>query len=190
MWPAMYVVFIGPPGAGKGTQAQRLIEMLAIPHVSTGDMLRQAISQGSELGKQAADFMQAGELVPDELVLQIIGECLDNPKMAGGCLFDGFPRNVDQAAALDQLMQKRGTPIGLVLELQVENDELQRRMLARKRPDDTPETIKQRLEVYKNQTAPVLQYYADRQLLSAIDGSGTPDEVFERIRHCVSQRQS
>ena len=103
----MFVVFIGPPGAGKGTQAQRLIELLNIPHVSTGDMLRQAISQGSELGKRASDFMQAGELVPDELVLQIIGECLDDPKMASGCLFDGFPRNVDQAQALDQLMEKR-----------------------------------------------------------------------------------
>ena len=183
----MFVVFIGPPGAGKGTQAQQLIELLKIPHVSTGDMLRQAISQGSELGKRASDFMQAGDLVPDELVLQIIGECLDDPKMKSGCLFDGFPRNVDQAKALDELMKTRSTPVNLVLELQVDSDELIRRMLARKRPDDTPETIAQRLEVYKNQTAPVLQYYADRELLATIDGSGTPDEVFARIRQCVSK---
>jgi adenylate kinase len=182
----MFIVFIGPPGAGKGTQAQRLIELLNIPHVSTGDMLRQAISQGSDLGKKAADYMQAGELVPDELVLQIIGECLDDPKMATGCLFDGFPRNVDQAQALDQLMKQRGTPLNLVLELQVDSDELKRRMLARKRPDDTPETIAQRLEVYKNQTAPVLQYYAESGLLASIDGSGTPDDVFERIRQRVT----
>lgn len=181
----MFIVFIGPPGAGKGTQAERLIELLKIPHVSTGDMLRQAISQGSELGKKAADFMQAGELVPDELVLQIIGECLDDPKMAAGCLFDGFPRNVEQAEALDQLMAKRGTPVNLVLELQVESDELVRRMLARKRKDDTPDTISQRLEVYKNQTAPVLKYYGDRGLLASIDGSGTPDDVFGRIRERV-----
>jgi len=182
----MFVVFIGPPGAGKGTQAQRLIELLKIPHVSTGDMLRQAISQGSELGKRASDFMQAGELVPDELVLQIIGECLDDPTMASGCLFDGFPRNVDQAQALDAVMEKRKTPVNLVLELQVDSDELVRRMLARKRPDDTPDTIAQRLEVYKNQTAPVLQYYADRGLLATIDGSGSPDDVFGRIRQRVS----
>ncbi len=185
----MFVVFIGPPGAGKGTQAQRLIELLNIPHVSTGDMLRQAISQGSELGKRAADFMQAGELVPDELVLRIIGQCLDDPKMAHGCLFDGFPRNVEQAQALDELMQKRQTPVDLVLELQVDSDELIRRMLARKRPDDTPETIAQRLEVYKNQTAPVLKYYAERGLLATIEGSGTPDDVFERIRRCVAERK-
>ena len=182
----MFIVFIGPPGAGKGTQAQRLIELLNIPHVSTGDMLRQAISQGSELGKRAADFMQAGELVPDQLVLGIIGECLEDPKMASGCLFDGFPRNVDQAKALDELMQRRNTPIDLVLELQVDREELLRRMLARKRPDDTPETIAQRLEVYKNQTAPVLAYYVDRGLLATIDGSGTPEEVFERIRQRVT----
>ncbi len=182
----MFVVFIGPPGAGKGTQAERLIQLLNIPHVSTGDMLRQAISQGSELGKKAADFMQAGELVPDQLVLQIIGECLDDPKMASGCLFDGFPRNVDQANALDGLMEKRNTPVGLVLELQVDSDELVRRLLARKRPDDTPDTIAQRLEVYKNQTSPVLAYYAERGLLATIDGSGSPDDVFERIRQRVS----
>ncbi len=183
----MFVVFIGPPGAGKGTQAQRLIELLSIPHVSTGDMLRQAISQGTELGKRASDFMQAGKLVPDELVLRIIGQCLDDPKMTRGCLFDGFPRNVDQAKALDQLMQDRQTPVDLVLELQVDSDELVRRMLARKRPDDTPETISERLVVYKNQTAPVLEYYRDKGLLATIEGSGTPDDVFERIRQCVVQ---
>lgn len=181
----MFVVFIGPPGAGKGTQAQRLIELLSIPHVSTGDLLRQAISQGTELGAQAQGFMQAGKLVPDELVLGIINECLDDPRLSQGCLFDGFPRNVEQAAALDALMAKRGTPLDMVLELQVDSDELIRRMLARKRPDDTPTTIAERLEVYKNQTAPVLKYYADRQKLTTIDGSGTPDDVFERIRGAV-----
>jgi adenylate kinase len=182
----MFVVFIGPPGAGKGTQAQRLVELLRIPHVSTGDMLRQAISQGTELGKQAQGYMQAGKLVPDALVLQIINECLDDPRLEQGCLFDGFPRNVEQAKSLDQLLAHRGTPLNLVLELHVESEELVRRMLARKRPDDTPETISERLVVYTNQTAPVLQYYADRQLLRKIDGSGTPDDVFGRIRVSVA----
>ena len=155
----MFVVFIGPPGAGKGTQAQRLVELLNIPHVSTGDMLRQAIGQGTQLGNQAQGYMQAGKLVPDELVLQIINECLDDPRMKQGCLFDGFPRNVQQAESLDQLLAQRGTPLDMVLELQVDSEELVRRMLARKRPDDTPDTIAERLRVYQNQTAPVLQYY-------------------------------
>jgi adenylate kinase len=183
----MFVVFIGPPGAGKGTQAQRLVELLGVPHVSTGDMLRQAISQGTELGKQAQGYMQAGKLVPDELVLQIVNECLDDSRMQKGCLFDGFPRNVEQAEALNQLLAQRGTPLNMVLELQVDTQELVRRMLARKRPDDTSETISERLIVYKNQTAPVLQYYAQRSLLTAVDGSGTPDDVFARIKASVGR---
>lgn len=178
----MFIVFIGPPGSGKGTQAQRLVELLNIPHVSTGDMLRQAISEGSELGKQASAYMQAGELVPDELVLRIIDERLNDSDMESGCLFDGFPRNIEQARALDGLMEKRGTPIDVVLEINVEDEELIRRMLARQRADDTSETIAQRLRVYRDQTAPVLRYYAERGLLATIDGQGTPDEVFARIR--------
>jgi len=181
----MFVVFIGPPGAGKGTQAQRLVELLNIPHVSTGDMLRQAISQGTQLGSQAQGYMQAGKLVPDELVLQIINECLDDPRMKQGCLFDGFPRNVQQAQSLDQLLAQRRTPLNMVLELQVDSEELIRRMLARKRPDDTPDTIAERLLVYQNQTAPVLKYYAQHELLKVIDGAGTPDDVFGRITTSV-----
>lgn len=183
----MFIVFIGPPGAGKGTQAQQLIELLDIPHVSTGDLLRQAIADGTELGKQASDFMQAGKLVPDELVLGIIDERLNDPKLKSGCLFDGFPRNVDQAKALDQLLKKRGTPVNMVLEIQVPANELVTRLLARKRPDDTPDTIANRLEVYRDETAPVLDYYASRNLLHRIDGVGTPDDVFARIEQSVTE---
>lgn len=183
----MFIVFIGPPGAGKGTQAQQLIELLDIPHVSTGDLLRQAIADGTELGKQASDFMQAGKLVPDELVLGIIDERLNDPKLKSGCLFDGFPRNVDQAKALDQLLKKRGTPVNMVLEIQVPANELVTRLLARKRPDDTPDTIANRLEVYRDETAPVLDYYASRNLLHRIDGVGTPDDVSARIEQSVTE---
>ncbi len=182
----MFIVFIGPPGAGKGTQAQRLIELLKIPHVSTGDLLRQAISDGTELGKKASEYMQAGKLVPDELVLGLIDQRLNDPALKAGCLFDGFPRNVDQAKALDELLEKRGTPLNLVIEIRVDKDELVKRLLARKRPDDTPETIAHRLEVYRDETAPVLDYYAKKQLLCSIDGLGTPDEVFSRIKQCVT----
>ncbi len=186
----MFIVFIGPPGAGKGTQAAQLVKLLNIPHVSTGDLLRQAIADGTELGQKASEYMQAGKLVPDELVLGMIDQRLNDPALKTGCLFDGFPRNVDQAKALDQLLQQRETPLDMVLGIQVATDELVTRLLARKRPDDTPDTIAHRLEVYRDETAPVLDYYASQDLLCRIDGLGTPDEVFARIKKCVTDYQA
>ncbi len=188
----MLVVFIGPPGAGKGTQARRLAADLGVPHLSTGDILRHAIERDTPLGRQAASFMNQGRLVPDSVVIDIVGQRIAEPDCAGGCLLDGFPRTIEQARALDELLQGRAASIDIVLELRVDRKELLRRMLSRSqlegRADDTPETIAQRFEVYGRQTEPLLDFYRDRKVLRSVDGMGTPDEVFARIRACVAAK--
>jgi adenylate kinase len=185
----MRIVFVGPPGAGKGTQAKRLIDHLSIVHLSTGDMLRQARADGTELGRKAAEYMDSGGLVPDELVVGIVVERIGQPDCRGGCLFDGFPRTMVQAETLDAELEKRGTPLDLVLELKADPAELSRRMLERAeiegRADDTPETIANRMQVYQKQTAPLLDHYRKQGKLVSVDGMGTPDEVFQRIREAV-----
>jgi len=190
----MLIVFIGPPGSGKGTQCKRLIEHLQIPHLSTGDLLREAKAKGTSLGQLAAQYMDQGRLVPDPLVLAMVGEKLNEPEFAGGCLFDGFPRTLQQARALDEELTKRGTPLNLVLELRADEQELIARMLRRseeeKRADDNPQTIAHRLEVFRQQTAPLLDYYRFRGVLTVIDGMGTPDEVFQRIKTAVESRRA
>jgi adenylate kinase len=190
----MLIVFIGPPGAGKGTQAKRLLEYLGIPHLSTGELLREAKHADSPVGRLAAQYMDGGRLVPDPLVLTMVGEKLQDAKYAPGCLFDGFPRTLQQARSLDQSLEQRGTPLDLVLELKADENELIARMLKRaaaeRRADDNPETIAQRMEVYRKQTAPLLAYYRDQGKLETINALGTPDEVFERIRRVVDARRS
>lgn len=185
----MLLVFIGPPGAGKGTQCQRLLAYLDIPHLSTGALLRVAITAKSELGRMAAQYMDGGRLVPDPLVLEMVGERLSQPQYAKGCLFDGFPRTLQQARSLDETLQARGTPLSLVLELKADENELISRMLKRaaaeKRVDDNPQTIAERMDVYKRQTSPLLDYYRKQGVLATIDGMGTPDEVFSRIQAAV-----
>lgn len=183
----MRIVLIGPPGAGKGTQAQRLVDDLQIPHLSTGDMLRAGREAGSELGLLAAQYMDRGQLVPDELVVGIVDQRLQQPDCQNGYLLDGFPRTVPQADALNELLQQRNTKLDLVLELNVAEEELIERLLQRKRPDDTRETIAERLQVYQKQTSPLLEYYSARGLLASIVGQGTPEEVYERLREAASQ---
>ena len=189
----MLIVFIGPPGAGKGTQAKRLVEHLGIPHLSTGDMLRQARQDGTELGKIAAQHMDSGRLAPDSLVIDVVSERVEQRDCRDGCLLDGFPRTLGQAQALDECLARLGTPLDMVLELAVDQQELVRRMTKRaeieNRQDDNPETIARRFEVYRTATKPLLQYYQHRGLLRSIDGAATPDEVFERIKRCVDETE-
>jgi adenylate kinase len=181
----MRLVFIGPPGAGKGTQAARLTSDLGIPHLSTGDMLRQAKQEGTEVGQLAAEYMDHGLLVPDPVVVAVVGERLESPDCARGCLFDGFPRTVGQAQSLDEYLTAAGTPLDGALFLNVDRDELLRRLLARGRGDDELETILRRFDQYQIQTAPVLEYYRERGILRSIDGAGAPEEVYQRIRAAI-----
>jgi adenylate kinase len=181
----MRVILIGPPGVGKGTQSQRLVTHLAIPHLSTGEMLRNAIAQGTEVGKLSATYIEQGKLVPDPIVLRIMAERLDQPDCRRGYLLDGFPRTIVQAEALDEFLEQRGTPLSAVLEIKVDHDQIIQRLMSRCRPDDKPEVIRQRLNHYSEQTSPLIDYYRQRNLLHEIDGMGTPDEVFDRIKHEV-----
>jgi adenylate kinase len=181
----MRIVFIGPPGAGKGTQAQRLVESYHMAHLSTGDMLRAARDAQTELGRKADQYMSAGQLVPDDLIVDLIRQRLQQDDCQGGYLLDGFPRTIAQAEALDAMLAREGTPLDVVLELQVAEEELFQRLAGRGRADDKPEVIRQRLVAYRRQTEPLLEYYGARQLLRSIDGLGSVEEVFQRARQVL-----
>jgi len=178
----MRIVFIGPPGAGKGTQAERMIEKYSLAHLSTGDMLRAARDAQTAVGKKADEYMSSGQLVPDEIIVEIIKERLAEPDCQGGYLLDGFPRTIGQAEALDKMLAEKGTPLDVVLELQVPEDELFQRLAGRGRADDKPEAIKQRLVGYRDQTMPLLDYYGKADLVKSIDGLGTIEEIFDRVQ--------
>ncbi|MHB8897776.1 MAG: adenylate kinase [Thermoguttaceae bacterium] len=178
----MRIVFIGPPGAGKGTQAERMIDRYRLAHLSTGDMLRAARDARTDVGQKAEQYMSTGQLVPDAIIIEIIRERLGQPDCQGGYLLDGFPRTIAQAEALDRMLADRGTPLDVVLELKVPEEELFQRLAGRGRADDTPEVIKQRLVAYRNQTSPLLDYYGKAGLLRSVDGLGTIEAIFERVR--------
>lgn len=207
------LILLGPPGAGKGTQAKRLVDELGIPQVSTGDMLRDARRRETELGEKAAEYMDAGELVPDEVVIGIVEERLQRDDAQHGFILDGFPRTRDQAESLEGM----DVEIDVVLDIEVSEDEVVRRLSGRvncpecgavfheefdppeeagvcddcghdglqRRDDDQPEAIRERLAQYREETEPLKAFYRDRGMLESIDGEGTPDEVAERIAEAV-----
>ncbi|MCM1985323.1 adenylate kinase [Lyngbya confervoides] len=175
------LILFGPPGAGKGTQATSLSQLLAIPHISTGDIFRAAIANQSPLGIQAQSYMDRGELVPDEVVIGMIRERLAEPDTQAGWLLDGFPRTLAQADALDRLLAELNQGFDSVVSLIVPEDALVTRMLGRGRKDDTEEVIRRRLQVYQEQTAPLIDYYAKRRCLREVDGLGEVSAVTDRI---------
>jgi adenylate kinase len=185
------IILLGPPGVGKGTQAARIRQHLGVPSMSTGDLLRQARQSGSSLGQRVASYLDQGQLVPDDVIIEVVAAELAKPQYGRGCLLDGFPRTVPQAEALDEYLQDKPQRIDLVLQLEAPQDELVRRILQRAeiegRTDDTPDVVRQRMEVYQQSTEPLVEYYRQRQLLEPIDGLGTPEEVAGRIRQCLDR---
>jgi adenylate kinase len=210
------LILLGPPGAGKGTQATHLVDDFGLPYIATGDILRAAVKDGTELGKKAKEYMDAGELVPDEVIVGVVAERLDAGDTRDGFVLDGFPRTIPQAQALDRSLEAMGRRLTAVLCIEVPDDVLVKRISGRRlcpdghvyhvdfdppkqegvcdhdgkpleqRPDDAPDKVKRRLEVYHEQTAPLVDYYDERGVLQRFDGTRTPDEVREHIRATLS----
>lgn len=179
------LIFLGPPGAGKGTQAAILAEACNIPHISTGDILRSAVTQKTKLGLEAKSYMDQGELVPDQLMLNLVRDRLIQTDAASGWILDGFPRTVAQASFLDHLLiDEINQSYNCVVNLDVSDEILTARLLSRGRADDTEETVRHRLHVYREQTAPLVNYYRDRQKLVVIDG----DQPVEAVTECLFVR--
>jgi len=181
---------LGAPGTGKGTQAARLKEYLRVPHISTGDLLRAEVAAGSPLGLQAKEVMERGELVSDDILLGMLRERFSREDTKAGFILDGYPRNLAQAAALDELLGNLGQKFDAAVQLAVDNEQIIERLAGRAkaegRADDNPESVRKRLEVYDAQTAPVIEFYRQQGQLTVVDGVGTLDEVFGRIIEAIS----
>jgi adenylate kinase len=177
----MNLILLGPPGAGKGTQAKRLEEKFGVKQLSTGEMLRAAVASGSEIGKEAKAVMDAGQLVSDDIMVRMISERVDQDDCAKGFILDGFPRNVAQAEALDAMLSQKGLKIDHVIEFQVDEDRMIERILKRAaeegRSDDNEDTLRKRMDVYRDQTAPIIPYYRDKGALKSVDGMQGMDDV-------------
>lgn len=178
-------IFLGPPGAGKGTQAQTLAHAQGIPHISTGDILRTAVAQKTELGQKAQSFMDRGELVPDQLMLDLVQERLNQPDTVSGWILDGFPRTVAQATFLEQLLGQIGQSCDYVVNFEVPEQVLVERLLGRGRKDDTEEVIRTRLQVYHQQTAPLIEFYQGRQQLVSVDGNQPIELVNQKLHQLL-----
>lgn len=187
----MNLILFGPPAAGKGTQAKRLVEEHGYVQLSTGDMLRAARASGSELGNRVAKIMDEGGLVSDQIVIDLIDEQLQNHKGAAGFIFDGFPRTIGQASALDNLLESRGTQVDCVIRLVVDEDQLMERVTKRfeeqGRKDDNPETFAARLEKYNQDTAPLLPFYAERGILREVDGMASIEQVTQGVEKALKE---
>jgi adenylate kinase len=186
-----FLIF-GPPGSGKGTQSVKLAEKFNLLHLSTGDMLRAEISAGSELGLKMSSVMAKGELVPDEVVIEMIAAKIDSAKDYTGFLFDGFPRTVAQTEELEEMLNKRGMMIDSMLVLEVEHDELVKRLVARAelsgRPDDKdPEVIENRISVYRSKTEPVINFCREKGIYQPVNGMGSIDDIFERLSDQITE---
>jgi adenylate kinase len=184
------MLLLGPPGAGKGTQALRLVAKFGIPQISTGDMLREAVAAGTSVGRQAQEYMDRGELVPDAVVIGVAEERLSQDDAESGFVLDGFPRTAAQAEALDALLQRIGTSLDRCVALVVDEDSLVTRLLGRAqiegRTDDNEDAIRTRMGVYHEQTAPLVDYYRRRGILVEVDGLGSVEEVAKRIEEALS----
>ena len=186
----MRLLLLGAPGSGKGTQAARLKDSLAVPHISTGDLLRAEVAAGSKLGLEAKGVMARGELVSDAILLGMLEASFSRDDTAGGFILDGYPRNLAQAAALDALLARIRQPMDFAVQLEVPSELLVERIAGRAkaegRADDNPDSVRKRLQVYTDQTAPVIDFYRQHGQLTVVDGVGTLDEVFTRIIEAIS----